>query len=506
MCWKILTFCMFLLIVSSLALQPSSTNDDNKDNLTVREFDEDTKRNYDKKAELRKNYTNDNEDNYVQVKIKIIKSQLLNHIIPHEICDNITYIHILCCPFNNCLVHKNCIAEENEFVFSNVYNYSNDSMQNENKKVDEFCPMIVENPRQRNIYSHNGTIYPYFEFIQLTIYCLMDDDQFNASICLKAMNETFSEEMDKIGKDLANEFLSIDLTILFYSNIVSMLCLFLIFLVYSILPELCNIHSFMLRRVISLAFIAHTIVLIDYLFNVKDLTYSICLISALIKYFCNLTSDFWLSVMSCDMWWTFRDLWSLQKKGKKQQERKKFIYSTIAWGGPFILTIICIMMDFVPGVPKNLIQPEFGINKCWFHTNEAYWLYFLGPQGISVISSTCLSIYTALKIMRYEKDTTHHMENSERQSFNNNRQWFNLYLKLFIVVFIMTAIKWILIIIWEFWLINNVTKRYIHHIIFLMVPVQYIVTFIIFVCKKKIMQLLLKHFGQNHGSILKCSR
>ncbi|KAM0734620.1 G-protein coupled receptor Mth2 [Formica fusca] len=334
----------------------------------------------------------------------------------------------------------------------------------------------------------------------------MDDDQFNASICLKAMNETFSEEMDKIGKDLANEFFSTDLTILFYSNIVSMLCLFLIFLVYSILPELRNIHSFMLRRFISLAFIFYTIKVIDYLFNIKGQKNSICVISALVLYFCFLASNFWLSVMSFDMWWTFRNFWSLQRN-MEQQKRKKFIYSTIAWGGPFILIIICIIMEFVPSESKNLIRPGLcSSNYNWFYGNEAYWLFYVGPKSISVIISTCLSIYTALKIMRYEKNTTRHLSHLERQSFNNKKQWFNLYLKLFIVLFIMTAIQWIIIIIWEFWLNNDITKRYILHIIILIGTMQNIGTFVIFVCKKKIMQLLLKHFCQNHGSISNSSR
>ncbi|XP_029666214.1 uncharacterized protein LOC115237356 [Formica exsecta] len=305
MCGNSLTFCMLLLIVSSLAFQSSSTNDDNKDNnLTVREY---TKRNYDKKAELRKNDTNDNKD-YCMMIIKIRKSQSLNHIVLREMCDNITYIRILCCPLNNCSIHKNCIAKENEYVCSNGYNYSNDSMQNENKKVDEFCPLIVQNPRQLNCSQKKHFSYPYFKFIEITKYYLTNvhDDQFNASICLKAANEIFHKEMDKIIKDLTNEILSTELTISFYSNIVSMLCLILIFLVYSTLPELRNIHNFMLRRSISMIFIVYTIEVIDYLFNIKGQKNSICVISALVWYFCNLTSDFWLNVISFDMWWTFR--------------------------------------------------------------------------------------------------------------------------------------------------------------------------------------------------------
>lgn len=51
----------------------------------------------------------------------------------------------------------------------------------------------------------------------------------------------------------------------------------------------------------------------------------------------------------------------------RQRERKKFImYSIYAWGSASVLTIICAIMDFVPTVPKELIRPEFGVDRCWF--------------------------------------------------------------------------------------------------------------------------------------------
>ncbi|EFN68080.1 hypothetical protein EAG_15448 [Camponotus floridanus] len=81
-------------------------------------------------------------------------------------------------------------------------------------------------------------------------------------------------------------------------------------------------------------------------------------------------------------------------------------------------------MDFVPNVPKNLIRPEFCVYSPWFYEDAASRLYFYGPVSICVISSICLSIYTALKIVRYEKDTARHLRDSESRFYNDNKRWF----------------------------------------------------------------------------------
>ncbi|EFN72443.1 hypothetical protein EAG_07208, partial [Camponotus floridanus] len=111
---------------------------------------------------------------------------------------------------------------------------------------------------------------PYFDiFVESASYCLaVDHNQFDAIICLEAVKETIDEKMDMID-ELINDMLDEELKILYLScRIVSMLCLLTTFVVYSILPELRNIHT-------------------------------------LVGYFCLLSSFFWLSAMSFDVWWTF---------------------------------------------------------------------------------------------------------------------------------------------------------------------------------------------------------
>jgi hypothetical protein len=56
----------------------------------------------------------------------------------------------------------------------------------------------------------------------------------------------------------------------------------------------------------------------------------------------------------------------------KEREHKKFVmYSLYAWGSPFIMLLVCMAMDLVPGVPSEYIKPDFGAKKCWFSSKYA---------------------------------------------------------------------------------------------------------------------------------------
>lgn len=77
---------------------------------------------------------------------------------------------------------------------------------------------------------------------------------------------------------------------------------------------------------------------------------------------------------------------------------------------------------------------------------------------------------------------------------------FNMYLKLFIVM----GISWIMELI--AWSIDiDLVPEVIWYPSYIINALQGVIIFIIFVCRKKIKQLLLKRFGQNCGSFCKVS-
>ncbi|XP_072758467.1 probable G-protein coupled receptor Mth-like 3 isoform X3 [Anoplolepis gracilipes] len=476
--------CAFLFFASSTKpLQNFTTDNKQDDNSMVRyELDVNSTEKNDKETvfdrhNLRENFTMDyenvqdvsrinfrsdgrNDDNLIQnefpveyVKYHEKRNQMprqlqtnftkvdnnKNYIVPYETCNNITCIR-LCCPLGDRYkFFQNCITGGSEYVFSDSYNFWSDTMQTEYKKIDEVFQLIVQDPcpnhkeiiritlnddnlkNNEYIFFENGTLYlPYFEqFVESTSYCLafLNHDKVDAVICLKALTEAVNEKKNYLIKVIVPLINAIE--ILYWNcTVVSMLCMLTIFLTYYILP-LQNIHSFMLRSYSSMIFIYYIGSIMSYSIQDKSLMYSTCVAAALISYFSSVASYFWLSVMSFDMWWTFRDFQSLQKNVKRQ-DRKKLLYSIIAWGGPFILTIICIIMEIAPSVPKS-IQPRFHV-ICWFYFGAADQLYNYMPKMICSVISIILSIHTALKIMRYEKDTARRLKDSGSRCYNENKK------------------------------------------------------------------------------------
>ncbi|XP_029178612.1 G-protein coupled receptor Mth2-like [Nylanderia fulva] len=153
--------------------------------------------------------------------------------------------------------------------------------------------------------------------------------------------------------------------------IISILFLGLVFLVYSIMPELRNKHGFMLRNYSGAVSVVYGIDLV-YFFIKSDIQYPVCVTIAFLKYFCYMASYFWLSIMSFDMWFTFRGFSSLLRNVRQRKKKKLIYYTIFAWGCPFMFAILCVIMDILSAyvnVPP-ILQPEFHLGDCWFLVSE----------------------------------------------------------------------------------------------------------------------------------------
>ncbi|XP_015514294.1 G-protein coupled receptor Mth isoform X3 [Neodiprion lecontei] len=257
--------------------------------------------------------------------------------------------------------------------------------------------------------------------------------------------------------------------------------------IYAILPELRNIYGKTLMCYVACLTIAYAFLTVVQLAPTDDMELWLCQTLAFVIHFSFLASFFWLNVMCVDIWWTFAGYRSIQGS-VRQRERKKFIlYSIYAWGCACLLTGICIIMEYAPGIPSNVVRPEFGVEKCWFKTEMAKAYYFYIPMGLTVLCNIILFILTAAKIIQHKKNTAHQLKGTESRRHDDNKQWFNLYLKLFIVM----GINWSMeIISWAY-----KSPEYLWYITDLANTLQGVIIFIIFVWKEKIKRLLIKRFG-----------
>lgn len=267
--------------------------------------------------------------------------------------------------------------------------------------------------------------------------------------------------------------------------IVSVLFLLITFMVYAIVPELHNLHGKTLMCHMASLIAAYT-GLVIHKFDFEYLSHhSVCIFLAYIMYFSFIASFFWLNVMCFDIWWTFSGFRISQGSYKQRESRKFILYSIYAWGCSSLLTLFCCLMESLPNIPDNFIKPDFNKDKCWFQEELAKGVYFYCPMGVTVIINMFLFISTSIKISKHKKDTICHLRSSESRRHDDSKQWFNLYLKLFIVM----GINWSMEII--SWLLGD-EPSWIFYITDIVNSLQGFTIFIIFVCKEKIKQLLLR--------------
>lgn len=261
--------------------------------------------------------------------------------------------------------------------------------------------------------------------------------------------------------------------------------------VYSVVPELRDIHGATLRCYLSCLVVAYVAFAADRIPPPDLSAGSFCLFLGFTIYFSFLASFFWLNVMCFNVWWSLGGLGSLPSRSP-QRDRKQFIgYSIYAWGVTTMMTAICIGMEFSPFIPESMIRPGFRLGACWFSTRSAAALYFLGPVGLTITCNVCLFILTSIKIFKY-KNRTRHLDttrlNTDSQPDGDNKEWFNLHAKLFVVMGITWSteiISWL----WEgpkyLWLVTDMINA-----------LQGILIFVIFVCKKYVWRLLKRRFNK----------
>ncbi|XP_050546749.1 uncharacterized protein LOC126908587 isoform X2 [Daktulosphaira vitifoliae] len=265
--------------------------------------------------------------------------------------------------------------------------------------------------------------------------------------------------------------------------ILSLICCFATFLVYSLIRELRNLHGKNLMCYVgslSLSYINLFIASTDPFKKPQH----ICIVIALTFQFSFLASFFWLNVMCLDLWRTFR----LIRIHTKERDSRQFIfYSIYAWGCPIIILIVTLSIELSSNIVKATLRPQFGRKGCWFYSKTAELLYYYGPIGILLTSNLLMFIYTAVLIMVTQIKNSKILQGSESDSNKNKKTIrFTLYFKLFFIM----GLNWLTDIF--SWASGQ------HHPIWRLTDIgnasQGLLIFYIFVCNKKVMKLIKKNF------------
>ncbi|KAE8749626.1 hypothetical protein FOCC_FOCC003613, partial [Frankliniella occidentalis] len=171
--------------------------------------------------------------------------------------------------------------------------------------------------------------------------------------------------------------------------------------------------------------------------------------------------------------------------------RRFLLYSLYAWGCPLLILVVTVFAHLYAG-RLRLISPAMGEDHCYFGTDEAKYAYFYGPVAVLLLVNMCLFLHTAVRILQLRRETSV-LKSAESQRHNDERQRYNVYLKLFLIM----GVNWIAEIMSMLfpdpsylWLLSDVTNS-----------LQGILVFIMFVGTGRVRRIVLrKGITQNTSS------
>ncbi|XP_045459307.1 probable G-protein coupled receptor Mth-like 3 [Melitaea cinxia] len=291
-----------------------------------------------------------------------------------------------------------------------------------------------------------------------------------------------------------------DFRVSFVIITISSVCLALTLIVYSVLPELRNLHgrtlichvSMMLLACACLARVQHS--------AVED--YRLCTLLGYGIYFGFVAAFSWLNVMCFDIWYTFGSVRTVQPLRKSASERRRFLwYSLYAWSIAVMLTLTMFLLDRYP--ISAVLDANIGNGACWFgsvqntQSDWPHYIFFVVPMGIV----TCVNFILWLLTSRHcaqVKSEVHRLQagsvgDRAKRRFRIDRAKYILTGKLWVVM----GAGWISE------LLSTIVSepQWLWNIVDLFNELQGVFIFLILVVKPKLYYLIRKRIGYSRTPI-----
>ncbi|CAL8122825.1 unnamed protein product [Orchesella dallaii] len=288
---------------------------------------------------------------------------------------------------------------------------------------------------------------------------------------------------------------------LLYGAALSISSLFLvaIIIVYGLLWDKQNIHGWTLLGYVTsmllfyIALIATFVYLYKYsqpyYVNETEIFTSFCGVIAVITHFLYICTTCWLTVISFDIFSKFRILKLTGTRSKNQVKFIMYLIFTIAV--PSIIVGIAVILDVSYGddLEINIILPRYGWNKCFIDLEYAALPYLFAPVGVLLIINCILYLTTIFHIHKLQESTKFASASSSSIQVQKQRAKIRLFSKLFLLM----GITWI----FEFvsFLVFGANSNIITIIGDLINILQPVLVFIIFVCKRDILESVCQKYS-----------
>ena len=136
--------------------------------------------------------------------------------------------------------------------------------------------------------------------------------------------------------------------------------------------------------------------------NLQNVSSEICQWNGIVIYFSYLSVMFWLNTLCFDVWSSFNSMRAPNMlrvnvgrfDGFKDPKFRR--YALYGWGVPFIITVITLIMQFLPlKHTKGFVTPGFGEQRCFLGSRltvewKSKLYYLLIPAGIALLLNVVL--------------------------------------------------------------------------------------------------------------------
>ncbi|CAG7817253.1 unnamed protein product [Allacma fusca] len=270
-----------------------------------------------------------------------------------------------------------------------------------------------------------------------------------------------------------------------FAGVMSISAIFLILTaaVYLILWEYQNIHgwlqfSYVVSLLFAFSFLAFVQLFSPYiLYDYPE----ICEFFGSVIHFSFLSAFFWLTSMNFDLWWTFSGCRPLRASTRTGEKKRFAFFGLLSWGCAILIASTGVALDSAykgdPVISEFL--PQFGTKNCYFHNERSKLPFFYAPIGFLLCVNVIFFMSTILSLHKLQKDTRF----ATRQSSNQDKKRFVLFLKLFVlmgVCWVFEMISWLSVLLSPE---NEHTLKLAFLFTDILNALQGVFIFIIFTCK-----------------------
>lgn len=177
----------------------------------------------------------------------------------------------------------------------------------------------------------------------------------------------------------------------------SLLCLFLKGVVYVLYR---SSRTFSSKCTFCLAATLFWSQLIFLLVNSFKVPAPFCAVLAIVLHYGFLSTFFWTSVLSFDIW---KNVVAVVHLPSGRRGCGFLAYCLIAWGTPSVIIAICATLNWA--VPRFPLSPRYGRFSCWIGTVGAQAAFFLLPMLLLLLLDVCLYVHIVVHIRHTSRQT-----------------------------------------------------------------------------------------------------